>query len=62
MKDRYLGTCWGVHAVKLLEKGIGNRIVGIRNNQIYDMDIVEGIAMKKEFDLELYQKAMIVGR
>lgn len=62
MKDRYLGTCWGVHAVKLLEKGIGNRIVGIRNNQIYDMDIVEGYAMKKKFDLDLYNMAGIVAR
>lgn len=62
MKDRYLGTCWGVHAVKLLEKGIGNRIVGIRNNQIYDMDIVEGCAMKKKFDLDLYNMASIVAR
>ena len=62
MKDRYLGTCWGVHAVKLLEKGIGNRIVGIRNNQIYDMDIVEGCAMKKKFDLDLYNMADIVAR
>lgn len=62
MKDRYLGTCWGVHAVKLLEKGIGNRIVGIRNNQIYDMDIVEGCAMKKKFDLDLYNMAGIVAR
>ena len=62
MKDRYLGTCWGVHAVKLLEKGIGNRIVGIRNNQNYDMDIVEGCAMKKKFDLDLYNMAGIVAR
>lgn len=62
MKDRYLGTSWGVHAVKLLQKGIGNRICGIRQNKIYDMDIVEGCAMKKEFDIELYKMAEIVAR
>ncbi len=62
MKDRFLGTSWGVHAVKLLEKGIGNRICGIRDNKIYDMDIVEGCAMKKQFNLELYQMASIVAR
>lgn len=62
MKDRHLGTCWGVHAVKLLEKGIGNRICGIKENKIFDMDIVEGCAMKKTFDLELYNMASIVAR
>ncbi|MCI9032223.1 MAG: 6-phosphofructokinase [Clostridia bacterium] len=62
MKDRFLGTSWGVHAVKLLEKGIGNRICGIRDNKIYDMDIVEGCKMKKPFDLELYNMASIVSR
>ncbi|MDE7164162.1 MAG: 6-phosphofructokinase [Clostridiales bacterium] len=61
-RDRYLGTCFGVRAVELLKEGIGNRIVGIKNHQFYDMDIIEGCAMKKEFDLDLYQKAMIVGR
>lgn len=62
MRDRYLGTCWGVHAVKLLERGIGNRICGIKENKIYDMDIVEGCAMKKQFNLELYNMANIVSR
>ena len=62
MQDRYLGTCWGVHAVKLLEQGIGNRICGIRRNKIYDMDIVEGCAMKKKFNKELYKMAEIVAR
>ncbi len=61
-RDRYLGTCFGVHAVKLLQKGIGNRIVGIKNNKIYDMDIIEGVAMKKNFDTELYETAQIVSR
>ncbi|MDR2201572.1 MAG: 6-phosphofructokinase [Clostridiales bacterium] len=62
MKDRYLGTCFGVHAVKLLEKGVGNRIVGIKDNKVFDMDIVEGCAMKKEFNIELYNMASVVAR
>ncbi len=61
-RDRYLGTCFGVHAVKLLKQGIGNRIVGIKNHKFYDMDIVEGCAMKKSFDMELYNTALIVGK
>ena len=61
-RDRYLGTCFGVHAVKLLKQGIGNRIVGIKNHKFYDMDIIEGWAMKKTFDMELYNTALIVGK
>ena len=61
-RDRYLGTCFGVHAVKLLKQGIGNRIVGIKNHKFYDMDSGEGCAMKKHFDNELYETALIVGK
>lgn len=60
--DRYLGTMFGVHAVKLLENGIGNRIVGIKDNRIYDVDIVEGLALPRRFDRELYEIAGIVSK
>ena len=36
-------------AVELLEQGIGNRIVGLKNGKVYDIDIQEGLAMKKPF-------------
>ncbi|MCH5162314.1 MAG: 6-phosphofructokinase [Clostridiales bacterium] len=61
-RDRFLGTCFGVHAVKLLAMGVGNRIVGIKENRIYDMDIIQGCAMKKKFDLDLYKMAQVVSR
>ncbi len=60
MRDRFLGTNWGVQAVELLKNGVGNRLVGIRKGKFYDVDIVEGCAMKKKFDFELYEKANIV--
>ncbi len=59
-RDRYLGTCWGVHAVKLLRDGIGNRVVGIRDNRFIDMDIAKAMTMKKEFNYELYDMANVV--
>lgn len=62
MKDRFLGTNLGVYAVKLLEKGVGNRVVGIKNNIFIDMDIIEACSMKKKFDLDLYNMAGIVAR
>lgn len=60
MQDRFLGTNMGAYAVNLLLKGIGNRIVGIKNNKIYDMDVVEGCAMKHQINEELYNTATIV--
>ena len=51
-----------MHAVKLLKQGIGNRIVGIKNHKFYDMDIIEGVAQKKTFDIDLYNTAVIVGK
>ncbi|MCL2847751.1 MAG: 6-phosphofructokinase [Firmicutes bacterium] len=54
-RDRYLGTNFGIHAVRLLEKGIGNRIVGIKNNKFIDVDIDAGLEMKKRFNKELYK-------
>lgn len=61
-QDRYLGTSFGAHAVQLLKKGIGNRIVGIRNNEIYDIDIIEGLAIPRKFNKNLYDLAQVVAR
>ena len=61
-QDRYLGTCFGAHAVQLLQKGIGNRVVGIKDNKIYDMDIVEALALPRKFDKDLYELANIVSK
>ena len=49
LRDRVMATEMGYHAVELLEQGIGNRIVGLRNGKVYDVDLQEGLAMKKEF-------------
>ena len=59
-RDRYLGTCWGVQAVKLLKEGKGNRVVGIRDNRFIDFEIDKAAKMKREFDYELYELANVV--
>ncbi|MCL2675231.1 MAG: 6-phosphofructokinase [Firmicutes bacterium] len=59
-RDRFLGTSWGVQAVRLLKNGMGGRICGIRKDCFFDMDIGEGLSMKKEFDFELYRMAEVV--
>lgn len=58
LRDRVMASLMGHEAVCLLEKGIGNRVVSFRNNQIVDDDIYEALEMKKEFDYKTYQMAM----
>lgn len=60
MVDRILATRCGVHAVKLLKEGVGNRVVGIQDNKIIDMDIIEAVSLKRKFDESLYNIAEIV--
>ncbi|MEF9989608.1 MAG: 6-phosphofructokinase [Christensenellaceae bacterium] len=54
--DRIRATRMGVRAVQLLEKGIGNRVVGIRDNQILDEDIDEALSKELVFRRELYDE------
>lgn len=54
LRDRVIATEMGFHAVELLEQGIGNRIVGMKNGKIYDVDISEALSMKKPFPDKLY--------
>lgn len=54
IRDRVIATKMGYHAVELLEQGIGNRVVGMKDNKIYDVDIQEALSMKKPFEDELY--------
>lgn len=53
-KDRVVASQMGNHAVKLLQQGIGNRVVGMKNEKIFDMDIYEALAMTKTLDRELF--------
>jgi len=56
-KERVIASEMGYHAVELLEKGIGNRVVVVRNNEIVDLDILEALSMKKPFNHRLYEIA-----
>lgn len=54
-KDRVVASQMGNKAVKLLQQGIGNRVVGMKNEQIFDMDIFEALSMTKSLDRELFE-------
>lgn len=60
--DRVNATKMGYHAVELLEAGIGNRLVSIKDDHVVDFDIAEGLAMKKTIDEKLYNVCRIVSK
>ena len=57
VRDRVEASKMGYYAVSLLEKGIGNRVVGLKQGSVYDVDIQEALKMKKPFLEELYKIA-----
>ena len=60
LRDRVIATAMGVDAVRLLEKGIGNRVIALKDGKTVDYDILEALEMERKFDNELYKKAMEV--
>ena len=57
VRDRVLASRMGSAAVQLLAEEKTNRVVAMRSNQIIDLDINEALAMKKEFDFDLFRIA-----
>lgn len=60
VKDRITASQMGVHAVDLLKQGIGNRVVVKRDGKITDLDILEGLNMKKTIDNDMLRLADIL--
>ena len=56
-RDRIMASQMGSRAVDLLTQGIGNRVVGIRDNKIIDFDIFEALKMTKTIDMKDYELA-----
>lgn len=59
VRDRVMATQMGYAAVRLLEKGIGNRVVAYKNSHIVDYDIFEALNMKKAFTEDVYEIANV---
>lgn len=54
VSDISLAVQMADHAVNLLARGVGNRAVGIRQNTIFDMDILEALKEPRVFRRALY--------
>ena len=57
IRDRVMATEMGYAAVKLLNDGVGNRVIGWKKGEIVNYDIYEALNMKKPFDDEMYEIA-----
>ena len=60
LRDRVMASRFGYAAVELLENGQGNRVVGIRKNEIVVTEINAALEMKNESDEELYKIADVI--
>ena len=58
--DRILPRAFGYHAVELLKNDTSNRAVGIVNNKIVDIDLVEAMNMKRPVDMHMFKLAEIL--
>ncbi len=60
VRDRVVASQMGYEAVSLLDKGIGNRVVVMRDGKITNLDINEALDMERVFDKKLYKIAMSI--
>lgn len=58
--DRILASKMGNKAIELLSEGESGRTLGIKCNEIIDLDINEALSIKKEFNIEMYEIAKIL--
>ena len=54
-KDRVMATLMGYEAVRVLAEGKTNRVICAKDDQIIDLDIDEGLAMKKTLNSEEFK-------
>lgn len=58
--DRILATKMGAQAVECLMQGKKARVIGIKANKIFDMDIDEALEKKNYFDIEMHNLSKIL--
>jgi 6-phosphofructokinase 1 len=59
-RDRVTASRMGRHAVELLLEGRRNRLVGIKEGEMQDFDIIEALAMEKGLQDTMYETARIL--
>lgn len=57
IRDRVAASAMGHYAVTLLAKGVGNRVVGMKKDDVVDFDVQEALNMTKDFPVDIYHVA-----
>ncbi len=50
----------GAKAVELLLEGKSARVIGVKGNELFDMDIDEALSLEKDFDKGMYNLTKIL--
>lgn len=58
--DRLIGSQMGARAVDLLKNGMTGRVLGVKGNEIFDIDMKEALSAKKIFDKTTYDLTKIL--
>lgn len=59
-RDRVTASRMGYYAVKLLQAGKSNRVVGLVDSEIVDFDIADALSMKKDLHEESYEVSRLI--
>ncbi len=57
LRDRVVAAQMSYHAIKLLNEGVYNRVIGLKEDKVVDFDITEALAKTKTVDEELMNMA-----
>lgn len=58
--DRVLASRLGARAVEVLLEDKSQRVIGMKNNEVVDIDIDDALAVKREFDEKFYELTSIL--
>lgn len=59
-RDRVVASRLGYHAVSLLSRGVGDRVVVLQKDEVRDYDIREALGMTKKMDRFMYDMASVL--
>ena len=60
-RDRVYASIMGAYAVDIIDQGKKNRLIGYKDDKVYDIDVDEAFQMQKSIDEYQYEVAHILG-
>lgn len=60
-RDRVYASVMGAYAIDVIDQGRKNRLIGYKDGHVYDIDVDEAFAMKKDISDYEYEVAGILG-